>query len=207
MDKKALYTIPYGLFVLSARSGDKCNACITNTCMQVANDPVRVVISVLNQNYTCDLIKESGRFCLTVLDRGCTAETIAHFGYQSGRNVDKFAEVTPGKDAYGIPYLPWQSCAYLSAKVISQEDLGSHTMFVAEVEDAHTLSSAEPLTYAWYQQFIKPHTAAPAPQPEKKIVGWRCKICNYVYEGAELPADYTCPLCGHPAEDFEPIYE
>lgn len=205
MDKKALYSLSYGVFMLSAKAGDKVNGCITNTCMQVANSPTRVAISVLNSNYTCDLIKESGYFALTVLDQTVTFETIRYFGFQSGRDVNKFEDLTPPTDQNGIPYLGWQSCAVISCKVVSKEDLGSHTLFIAEVEDAKVLSENAPLTYADYQSKVKPKPEKKA--EDKKIVGWRCKICNYVYNGSELPADYTCPLCGHGADDFEPIYE
>lgn len=205
MDQKALYSLSYGVFMLSTKAGDKINGCITNTCMQVANSPTRVAISVLNSNYTCELIKESGYFALTILDQTVTFETIKYFGFQSGRNVNKFEDLTPPTDQNGIPYLGWQSCAVISCKVVSKEDLGSHTLFIAEVEDAKVLSENAPLTYADYQSKVKPKPEKKA--EDKKIVGWRCKICNYVYNGSELPADYICPLCGHGADDFEPIYE
>ena len=94
MDKKALYNLSYGVFMLSSSTGDKANGCITNTCMQIANSPVRVAISVLNTNYTCDIIKESNIFALSILDNTCTFETIKHFGFQSGRDVDKFKEMS-----------------------------------------------------------------------------------------------------------------
>ena len=204
MDNKALYSLSYGVFLLATKSGEKANACITNTGIQVANDPTRIAIAVINKNYTCDLIKESGVFCLTLLSTDCHPDTIARFGYQSGRDVDKFADFKPPVDGNGVPYLSWQSCSYISGRVVSSQDLGSHTLFIAEVVDAKVLSDQEPLTYAYYQSDIKPKPAA-APA-EKKIVGWRCKICGFVYEGETLPPDYVCPLCGHPADDFEPIY-
>lgn len=205
MDNKALYNLSYGVFMLSTKSGDITNGCITNTCMQVANSPTRVAISVLNTNYTCELLKQSGIFALSMLDQSCTFETIKHFGFQSGRNVNKFADITLPTDENGIPYMGWQACAMMSCKVVSSQDLGSHTLFIAEVEDARVLSENPPLTYADYQSRVKPK---PAPKAEdKKIVGFRCKICNYVYEGSELPKDFSCPICGHGPEDFEPIYE
>lgn len=204
MDNKALFKLSYGVFVLAARAGDKVNGCITNTCIQVANSPTRVALSVINANYTCQLLKEGGLFCLTLLDESCTMETIRHFGYQSGRDVDKFGQIRPQLDRNGVPYLPWQSCACLSGRVVSSQDLGSHTLFIAEVEDAQVLSDREPLTYAYYQNVLKPK---PQAAPEKKIVGWRCRICGYVYQGEALPDGFMCPLCGHPAEDFEPVYE
>lgn len=205
MDKKALYQLSYGVFMLASKAGDKVNGCITNTCMQVANSPARVAISVLNTNYTCDLIKESGIFALSLLDDTCTFETIKHFGFQSGRNVDKMGGITFPKDLNGIPYLGWQTCAVISCKVVESLDLGSHMLFIGEVLDAKLLSENAPLTYADYQNRVKPKPQAV--KEERKIVGWRCKICKYVYEGSELPADFVCPLCGHDRDDFEPIYE
>jgi flavin reductase (DIM6/NTAB) family NADH-FMN oxidoreductase RutF/rubredoxin len=205
MDQKALYSLTYGVFMLATKSGDKMNGCITNTCIQVANSPTRVSVAVLNTNYTCDLIKESGVFTASLLDQTCTFETIKHFGFQSGRDVDKFKDIKPQLDENGLPYLGWQACAMLSCKVVDSVELGTHTLFIAEVTDAKVLSDQAPLTYADYHSKVKP-------KPEKKdesrkIVGWRCKICKHVYEGSELPADYVCPLCGHGADDFEPIYE
>ncbi len=206
MDKKALYHLSYGVFVLASKADGKMNGCITNTCMQVANSPTRVAVSVLNTNYTCDLIKKSGIFALTMLDDTCTFETIRFFGFQSGRDVVKFgcAELT---DRNGIPYLGWQACAMLSCRVTESRDLGSHTLFIAEVEDAKVLSRNAPLTYADYQSRLKPKREEKPEAQERRIIGWRCRICRYYYEGSELPADYVCPLCGHGADDFEPVYE
>ena len=159
---------------------------------------------MLNSNYTCELIKESGVFALSLLDQKVTFETIKHFGFQSGRDVDKLAGLQMPTDKNDVPYLGWQSCAVISCRVVNSQDLGSHTLFIAEVEDAVVLSDNAPLTYAQYQSDIKPK---PKKLEDKKIIGWRCKICGYVYDGSELPVDFTCPLCGHGAEDFEPVYE
>ena len=205
MDKKALYNLSYGVFLLSTKYEDKINGCITNTCIQVANNPVRVAVSVLNTNYTCELMKKSGIFALSLFDKSCTFETIKHFGFQSGRNVNKFEKISFSVDGNEAPYLGWQTCAMLSCKIISSQDLESHTLFIAEVVDSKVLSENQPLTYDYYQSNIKPKPEEK--RNDKKIVGWRCKICNYVYEGSELPKDFTCPICGHDVEDFEPIYE
>ncbi|MCI7740161.1 MAG: flavin reductase [Clostridiales bacterium] len=205
MDKKALYKLSYGVFMLSTKDGETVNGCITNTCMQVANSPTRIAIAVINTNYTCDLIKKSGVFALSLLDETCSFELIKHFGFQSGREVNKFENLQMPVDVNGIPYMGWQACAVISGKVISSQDLGSHTLFIAEVVDAKLLNDNAPLTYDDYQTKVKPK---PAPKAEdKKIVGWRCKICKYEYKGSELPEDFACPLCGHGADDFEPIYE
>ena len=205
MDNKALFKLSYGIFMLATKDGEKINGCITNTCIQVANDPTRVAISVLNSNYTCDLIKNSGVFAISILDKNCTFDTIKHFGYQSGRDVDKFADINASFDENGIPYLTENVSSVVTGKVLEKHELGTHTLFIAEVTDARMITGEAPLTYDYYQSNVKPKPAAV--NVEKKIKAWRCKICGYIYEGSDLPKDFVCPLCGHGAEDFEPIYE
>lgn len=204
MDNGALFKISYGLFVLGTAAEGKTNACMINTAMQVANDPTRISISVINKNYSAELLKKGGVFTVSMLDTTTKFETIKYFGFQSGYKVDKLKDMPMEKDANGVPYLTWNTCAVLSCKVVEQHDLGSHTVFVGEVVDAKILNNNTPLTYAYYQENIKPKEVV---NMSKKIKAWRCKICGYVYERAELPKDFVCPLCGHPAEDFEPIYE
>ena len=208
MDNKALYSLQYGVFLLGTKSGARINACITNTCFQAANSPTRIVISVIKQNLTCQMIEESGVFALSILDRSCSFETIKRFGYQSGRTADKFSGFEYQTAENGCPYITKEACSVIEAKVCNKLDLGTHMLFIAEVTEAKVLGTTEPLTYAYYQSDIKPKAGgAAAGKESKKIKGWRCKICGYEYDGSELPADYECPMCGHPAEDFEPIYE
>ena len=204
MDLKALYSLTYGVFVLATRVGDRKNGCITNTCMQVANSPTRIAISVINQNLTCEMIKETKLFTLSILDSTTTYDTIKYYGMQSGRDMEKYFADTTRLEGVELPYLSWSSCAVLAARVVEMHDLGSHTLFIAEVMNGFVLSDNPPLTYQDYHYRLKPRTEI---NLDKKIVGWRCKICGYVYEGAELPSDIICPLCGHDASDFEPIYE
>ena len=204
MDNKAMYDLSYGVFMVGTKCGDKKNGCITNTCIQVANNPLRVALSVINTNLTADYIKESGIFTVSILDKSITFETIKHFGMQSGRNVDKLEGLPLPEDENGVPYLGWGACSVLSCKVVESHDLGSHTLFIAEVTDARKLSENPPITYAYYQSDLKPK---PEKKPEeRKITGWKCKICGFIFEGSELPKDYLCPVCGHGADDFEPIY-
>ena len=204
MNKKALYSISYGLCVIGSKGSGGINACITNTCIQVASDPNRLAVSLLNQNLTCDFIKESGFFSLSVLDKTADFELFRHFGYQSGRNIEKFSGYAHKTDKNGCPYILNHVCSVFRCRVLSKEDLGSHTLFIAEIEDAEVVSQNAPMTYGDYQNNIKPKIKIDSSQ---KIIGWRCKICGYEYMNTELPADFACPLCGHPAEDFEPIYE
>ena len=196
MEKKALYNLSYGVFMLSTRSGEKVNGCITNTCMQVANDPVRIAISVLNSNYTCDLIKESGIFALSLLDVECSFETIKHFGFQSGRDVDKMKDLTLPVDQNNIPYMGYQACAVISGKVLERQDLGTHTLFIAEVTDAKLLNENAPLTYADYQNRVKPKKKE-IPQ-DKKIVGWTGCSCAgkiFLYFLSGMRIYYSMETC------------
>lgn len=204
MDNKVMYSLSYGLFVLSARRGDKDNGCITNTGIQVTTNPNRIVIAVNKSNYTHDMVLETGRFTLSILSEEAKFDLFQRFGFQSGRDVDKFAgfESHTGRDAGGIRYITRGTNAWLSCKVVSATDLGTHTLFLADVLNGGTLSDAPSATYAYYQAHIKPKPGA-APAGEKKR--WVCKVCGYVYEGDELPADFICPLCKHPASDFEPL--
>jgi flavin reductase (DIM6/NTAB) family NADH-FMN oxidoreductase RutF len=146
------------------------------------------------------MILKTGEFNVSILAQGVTFDAFEHFGFQSGKTVDKFAGYEFARRAdNGIYYITKNTNAYLSAKVTQTVDCGTHALFIADVMDAKVLSNAVSVTYDDYYKNIKP-------KPEKtKVKGWRCKICNYVYEGEELPPDYICPLCKHGAEDFEKI--
>ena len=200
MDKKAIYRLSYGLFVVTAKEGEKDNGCITNTVMQVTSAPNRISLAVNKENYTHDMILRTGKFLASVISEDASFDLFRNFGFQSGRDVDKFADFTDVKrTGNGLYAVTKGTNAWISAKVIQSVDLGSHTLFLAEVEDAEVLSDSPSATYAYYQDHIKP-------KPEKtKTVGWRCRICGYIYEGEELPADFICPICKHGAEDFEKI--
>ena len=205
MDRTALFSLTYGVFLLSSKDAGRNNACITNTAMQVASNPERIAISCINSNLTCEMIKNSGFFNLSIFDSTCTYDLIERFGMHSGRDLDKFEGYNLPADKNGAYYLDKYTCAVLVCRVTESKDLGSHTLFIAEIEDAFKVSSEPPLTYADYHAKVKPKPQKPA--EDKKIIGWKCKICGYYYEGAELPADFVCPWCSHPADDFEPVYE
>ncbi len=156
MDINAIHKLTYGLFMLSTKTDDVANGCIIDTCMQVASNPIRIAVSVLNNNYTCELIKESGKLAISILDKECSYETIKHFGLQSGRNVDKFDGIPAPTDCNGIPYIGWHTCSVISGDVTEAHNLGTHTLFIAEVVDAKVLNDNEPLTYSDYQNTLKP---------------------------------------------------
>ncbi len=203
MDQKVMYALSYGLFVLSARRGEKDNGCITNTAIQVTAEPNRIAIAVNKANYTHDMVLETGKFTLSVLSEEAKFELFQRFGFQSGRDVDKLADFQEhiARDGNGVVYVTQGTNAWLSCQVVSTMDLGTHTLFVADVLDGGILSQAPSATYSYYQSHIKPKPAAPAGESSKKR--WVCTVCGYVYEGEELPADFICPLCKHPASDFE----
>lgn len=203
MNKKAMYSLTYGLFVLTTRIGEKDNGCIINTAGQVTSTPNRISITVNKDNLTHDMIRYSGVFNLSVLSQKASFDVFRHFGFQSGRSADKFNGYTACKrSANGLCYITEGTNAYISAKVEQTIDLGTHTMFIASVEDMEVLSDEPSATYAYYQSSIKPKPEQPA-APEKTV--WRCTVCGYVYEGEELPPDFVCPLCKHPASDFEKV--
>ena len=199
MDTTALFRIGYGLYVVTANDG-KDNGCIINTFSQITSEPNRVILAVNKLNHTHDMIKATGKFNVSMLTTAVPFSVFQHFGFQSGRDTDKFADwKDAARSENGLLYLNKYTNAYISGKVIDSIDFGTHTLFAADVTDAEVLSDETSVTYDFYMKSIKP-------KPKKtKKKGWRCRICGFVYEGDELPKDYVCPLCKHGAEEFEPI--
>lgn len=201
-DPKALFTLSYGLFVVTARDDKRDNGCITNTAIQVASAPNRIALSLNKANLTHDMILETGLLNVSVLTEDAPFRVYQHFGFQSGRTVDKFADCPEERrSANGLLYLPKYTNAFFSGKVANAVDCGSHTLFIADVAESAVLSDRPSVTYAYYFAHVKPK---PQPKPAGKK-RWVCKICGYVYEGDELPPDFICPICKHPASDFERI--
>lgn len=203
LDNKALFTIGYGLYVLVARQGEKDNACIINVAQQVSSDPLQLMICVNKANLTHDMVLRTLKFNLCPLSEEATMKPFQHFGFQSGRDVDKFAGCEQElRTENGLLYLPKFINAVISCVVTKSIDLGSHTMFIAMPLEARVLSDSPSITYAYYQQHIKPTGNAGVP-PASNKKRWVCEVCGYVYEGDELPADFVCPWCKHPASDFK----
>lgn len=198
-----LFKINYGLYVLSTKiDEDKFNGCIINAVNQISSD--KIMVSVNKQNYTAEIFKNTKVANLSILTKYCPFEVFKRFGFQSGRNVDKFCDF----DYYalsnnGLPYITEFANSYISLKVVDIIDLGSHYGFICEQSDSKQLNNDESVTYSYYLKSIKPKPIV----NETKKVGWRCKICGYVYEGKELPKDFVCPICKHGIEDFEKIGE
>lgn len=199
VDTNALFKLSYGLFLLTANDS-KDNGCIINTVMQITNSPNRITIAVNKENHTHDMILKTGKFNVSVLTTQTNFEIFKHFGFQSGKDVDKFNNFTAAKRSQnGLLYMTIFTNAFMSGEVIEVKDCGTHTLFIADVTEAQILSDVPSVTYQYYFDNIKPKV-----QTSKKK-GYVCKICGYVYEGDELPSDFICPICKHGAEDFEPL--
>ena len=200
IDPTALFHIGYGLYVLTSRDCDgKDNGCIVNTVTQVTNTPNRVAVTVNKMNYSCDVIANTGVLNISTLTEDAPFQLFQHFGFQSGKDVDKFADFKHVQRSHnGLLFLDKYANAYISCRVIDKVDLQTHIMFICDVTECVRLSDKETMTYTYYQKNVKP-------KPDTGKKGFVCKVCGYVYEGDELPADFICPLCKHGAADFEPI--
>ena len=206
MDNKALFKIGYGLYVLTTNYENKDNGCIVNSVMQLTSNPLRIAVNVNKGNYTHDLIKDSCVFNISMLTTETPMKVFEHFGFQSGRNVNKFEDCKEEhRTVNHVLYLPNYTNAFIACHVVETIDFGTHTMFIGEILDAEVLSDKPSVTYDYYQTNIKPK---PQPKAEKPANGkrrWVCKVCGYIYEGDELPDDFICPICKHGKEDFEEI--
>ncbi len=201
IEPSAMFKLSYGLFVLTAKDGQKDNGCIINTVMQVTDSPKRIAIAVNKANYTHDIVSKNGVFNVSILSTDAPFKVFQHFGFASGRDTDKFAGTKPKRTENGVAYIDECTNAVISGKVISAVDCGTHTLFIADVTESANLGSLPSMTYSYYFEHVKPRPAV----TEEKKTGYVCKICGYVYEGEELPEDFVCPLCKHGAEDFEKI--
>lgn len=188
--------ITYGVFVLTTKT-NRHNGCIINTLVQVTNNPNQISITINKDNYTTKMIKESGSFNVSILDSTTTFDLIKRFGFSSGENQDKFEGFTCYKlSSNGIRYITQSTNAYISAKVTNVVDLGTHVTIFAQVTETGTITDRESLTYADYHKRVKPKL-------EVKKGVYVCRICGFVHEGDNLPADFVCPICKHGAMDFE----
>ena len=202
IDAKTMFKLSYGLFVLTTRDGDKDNGCITNTAIQISENPRRVSLAVNKANYSCGMLMKTGVFNISILSESAPFSLFERFGFHSGRDTDKFSgQEGCFRTENGVRYLPEFANGVISGRVVECSDNGSHMLFTADVTTAFVLSGEPSLTYQYYFDHIKPK---PKPRAERKA-GYVCKICGYEYEGESLPEDFTCPLCKHGASDFERI--
>ena len=199
VDTSALFKIGYGLYVVTANDGIKDNGLICNTVTQVSDSPNRIAVNINKANYTCEIIAKTGKLNVSVLNEDAPFKLFKHFGFQSGRTVDKFADFEyAGTSSNGLKFLEKYANAYISGNVLETVDLGSHLMFICEIPECVKLNDVQTMTYNYYQANVKPKPAA-------QSSGWVCNVCGYIYEGENLPEDFICPLCKHGADDFSKL--
>ncbi len=226
MDKKALYKLSYGVFIVGSKKGDALNAQTANVAFQVTAEPPKVAIALNKENLTHQFVSQSGVFSVSILGQDASLELIGRFGFRSGRDFNKLEGVNYKIGKTGAPIVLDGAVAWLDCRVTESLDMGTHTLFVGEVVDAEVLKpDAEPMTYAYYHAVKrgKEPPRAPtyrgeeekAPEPKEGSKKWRCTVCGYVYDPAEnggvpfeeLPEDWTCPVCGVGKDMFEPVEE
>lgn len=226
MDTKALYTISYGLYIVTAKKDDRLNGQVANTVFQISSAPPTVAVSINKQNLTHEFIQAGRNFAVSVLAREASLSLIGRFGFKSGREGDKFAGLNYNLTQRGLPYLTEDTLAYLEAEVNQTVDAGTHSIFIGTLTDAAVLRQGEPMTYAYYHQVKRGTTPQTAPTftaaREENAVApkYRCDICNYIYDPTQgdpehgiapgtpfedLPGEWTCPICGAGKEAFEKI--
>lgn len=203
IDSTALYKLGYGLYVVTTNDGTRDNGLIVNTVMQVTSGPDRIAVAINKSNYSHDVVRKTGKMTVNCLTEAAPFKVFEVFGFQSGRDVNKFADCTPQRGENGLVILPKYINAAIELAVEQYTDLGSHGLFVCGITASKTLSNEPSMTYAYYHANVKPKPAAKSAEQ----TGYICKICGYVYEGDPLPEDFICPLCKHGAADFEKLGE
>jgi len=227
MNLKALYKLGYGLYVVSSRKGDKLNGQIANTVFQITSEPPTIAVSINKNNLTHEFIKESKVLAVSIFSQDTPLSFIGHFGFKSGRDIDKFRDISYKAGETKTPVVTENTLAYLEARVIQEVDVGTHTIFIGELVGADVLKEGEPMTYAYYHQVKRGTTPKTAPSyvEEKKVEAirtpkYRCTVCGYIYDPElgdpdggikpgtpfeEIPDDWVCPVCGAAKSDFERI--
>lgn len=198
-ENAALFKLGYGLYVLTTNDGERDNGCIVNAVMQITNEPNKVAVAINKQNYSHDTVIKTNKLNINCIAEGAPFSLFQNFGFRSGRTENKFEGVGFERSNNGLAVLKENVNAYMSLWVETAVDMGTHTLFICFVTQMDELSSEDTMTYTYYHKNVKPKPAA------QKKKGYVCKICGYVHEGDELPDDFICPICKHPASDFEPL--
>ncbi len=207
MDLKSFHKISYGLYLISSNTEEKQNGCISNTVIQVSSKPAKLSVALSKDNLTTDIIRKSRHFTATILSQAVSMDVIGEFGFKSGKDINKFDKFNANTDNFGTKYISDNMNAVFSCKVVECVDVGTHIMFIGEVEEAEVLSDQPVMTYEYYHQVKNGTTPKNSPlyQSETKKTGYRCTICGYINETDVLPEGYICPICGNPEEYFEQI--
>lgn len=214
VNKNAFRNLSYGVYIVSTLDGQRPTGCVANSVMQITSEPATIAISINHDNYTNACIDKSGMFAVSILSEQTDPGLIGTFGFQSGKDVDKF-EGVEAINKEGLSVVA-DACSYVICKVINKMETATHTVFLGEVIAADTLKSEEPMTYAYYHKVVKGKSPKNAPtyiaeeqETVSEQVKWVCSICGYEYEGKvpfeELPEDFVCPLCKQPKSMFKKV--
>jgi len=230
MNPKALHKLGYGLYVVTSRKGDRLNGQIANTVFQVTSEPPTVAVSINRSNLTWEFIKESRVFAVSVLCQDTPLSFIGHFGFKSGRDVDKLEGINYRMGQTEAPVVIDNAVSYLEARVIKEMDIGTHTIFIGEIVDGDVLSEKACMTYEYYHIVKGGMSPENAPtyikdekieiKEDKKMDKYKCTVCGYIYNpekgdpdaGIEpgtsfedIPEDWVCPVCGAGKDSFEEV--
>lgn len=218
MNTKIFRNMSYGVYIVGTMDGNRPTGCVANSIMQITSSPATVAASINHDNYTNQCIEKSGYFSFSILAENSPAELIGQFGFQSGKNVDKFDGVD-FEMAGNVPVIK-NTCGYVVCKVIDKMETATHTVFLGEVVDAHVYEGNGPeMTYGYYHKVVKgksPKNAptylpeeneTPAVEKAEGSVKYVCSVCGYVYEGDPLPDGFTCPICKQGADKFKKVVE
>ncbi|MDE6203053.1 MAG: flavin reductase [Lachnospiraceae bacterium] len=213
MNQNAFHKLSYGVYVVSTWDNGRPTGCTANSAMQITSSPATIAVSINHNNYTNQCISETGKFAISILAEDSEPSIIGNFGFQSGREADKFSKVKYSVEDH-MPIVS-DSCAYIACDVIDKMETATHTVFLGEVKGAEVLGDRDAMTYAYYHKVIKGKSPKNAPtyipdEDEKKaedgkVRRFKCEVCGYIYEGDELPADFKCPVCGMGTDKFKEI--
>lgn len=211
MNTNAFRSLSYGIYVISTWDAGRATGCTANSAMQITSDPATIAISINHSNFTNSCIQKTGKFAISILGENSNPNIISAFGFQSGRDVNKFDQVAHEVKAQ-LPVVT-DACAYVVCEVINKMETDTHTVFLGKVVDCDVLKTDDAMTYAYYHKVVKGKspkaapTYLPDPKEEASGVQYICSVCGYVYDGdipfEELPDDYACPICKQPKSVFE----
>ena len=230
LDITPVFTISYGLYVIGSKSGNRINAQITNAVFQVTADPVRIAVAINRSELTNEFIKDSGYLSIGVLSQSADLPFIGHFGFKSGRDIEKFEIVEYVTTPSGCPCPKKNIVSCIELKVESTVEVDTHTLFIGKLTDCSFLEGGVPMTYSYYREVLCGKTPPTAPsfiakpvvkpetqKKEKAMKKYVCEVCGYVYDPTlgdpdsgiaagtafeDIPEDWVCPACGVGKDQF-----
>ena len=190
-----LRKISQGMYVLTTQNG----GCIVDAVSQVsAGDNPLIAVSVMNKNYTNELMKVNDKFALSILDEKVNGEIIKTFGFNSARDINKFEKVKT-EEVEGVNIIS-DSIGYMVCEIIDRIQNDTHTLFIGKLIEADMFKESKEMTYAYYQEHKEDILKVTT---ENGKTAWVCMACGYVYYGDEIPEDFVCPVCGLGKEMFK----